>query len=122
MWHARLLLLPVLAALMPSEARPADLVACIVAPIPNNPSYHGMATTVTRLKCEFTREDFYPTLGELYKLGWRLIEVVGGELALSPNNQVASPLYFLEREGDPAGANDHGASRATPDDEMSSRP
>lgn len=76
----------------------ADLVACVVAALPNNPTYHGTATTITKLKCEFTRQDYYPTLGELYRQGWRLIEVMGGELALLAGDKAASPLYFLERE------------------------
>ena len=97
----RLSVLAPLLLLCAAPAKSADLVACIVAPIPNNPTYNGMATTITKLKCEFTRNDFYPSLGELYKQGWRLIEVVGGELALAPGNQVASPLYFLELESAP---------------------
>lgn len=99
--HPIRLLSPALLALCIGQAGAADLVACVVAPIPNNPNYHGTASTITRLKCEFTRKDYYPTLGELYKLGWRLIEVVGGELALNRGSQVDSPLYFLERETNP---------------------
>jgi hypothetical protein len=93
---------PLTAALLALAAAPAgatDLVACMVAPLPNNPAYYGMATTITKLKCEFTREDFYPTLGELYRQGWRLIEVVGAEIPPSQGSRAVSPLYFLEREG-----------------------
>ena len=93
----RLLICSIL-SLVGTPAGATDLVACVVAPLPNNPTYYGTATTLTQLKCEFTRQDYYPTLGELYKLGWRLIEVVGGESAFGKGAQSASPLYFLERD------------------------
>ncbi len=68
----------VLVALAPTQVVGTDIVACIVADTQNNSSYYGMATTVTRLKCEFTNKDYYPTLPELYRQGWRLIQVLGG--------------------------------------------
>ena len=89
-------------ALLTTPAAATEIVACVVAPLPNNPAYYGTATTITQLKCEFTNKDYYPTLSQLYQLGWRLIQVVGGELALAPGNQVASPLYLLERTQAPA--------------------
>jgi hypothetical protein len=82
----------------PVSGANAEVVACVVADTPENPAYYGMATTVTQLKCEFTNKDYLPTLGQLYKQGWRLIEVVGGDHALSMGNRGPSPLYFLERE------------------------
>jgi hypothetical protein len=85
-----------------SRALGADIVACIVADTANNSSYYGMATTVTRLKCEFTDKDYYPTLPELYRQGWRLIQVLGGDHALSQGTRGPSPLYLLEREAPPA--------------------
>jgi len=85
-----------------SRALGADIVACIVADTANNSSYYGMATTVTRLKCEFTDKDYYPTLPELYRQGWRLIQILGGDHALSQGTRGPSPLYLLEREAQPA--------------------
>jgi hypothetical protein len=77
----------------------ADFVACIVASLPNNANYYGNATTTTKLKCEFTNKDYYPTLPELYRQGWRLLEVIGGDLALANRGSSGiSPLYLLERE------------------------
>jgi hypothetical protein len=89
-------------ALASSRVQGADIVACIVADTQNNSSYYGMATTVTRLKCEFTDKDYYPTLPELYRQGWRLIQVLGGDHALSQGTRGPSPLYLLEREAAPA--------------------
>jgi len=89
-------------ALASSRAIGADIVACIVADTPDNSSYYGMATTVTRLKCEFTDKDYFPTLPALYRQGWRLIQVLGGDHALSQGTRGPSPLYLLERESPPA--------------------
>jgi hypothetical protein len=93
----RLLPLAVL-ALAPAQVLGADIVACIVADLESNSSYYGMATTVTRLRCEFANKDYYPTLPELYRQGWRLIQVLGGDQALSQGTRGPSPLYLLERE------------------------
>lgn len=92
----------VFAALAPAQVLGTDIVACIVADTESNSSYYGMATTVTRLKCEFASKDYYPTLPELYRQGWRLIQVLGGDHALSQGTRGPSPLYLLEREALPA--------------------
>ena len=90
-----------LVALAPTQVLGTDIVACIVADTQDNSSYYGMATTVTRLKCEFTNKDYYPTLPELYRQGWRLVQVLGGDQALSQGTRGPSPLYLLEREVSP---------------------
>lgn len=83
-----------------------EIVACVVAPLENNPNYFGAATTATRLKCEFTNQDIYPTLLDLYRQGWSLIQVIKIDQSLGKNNQVISPLYLLEHRSDtlPKGA------------------
>lgn len=84
-----------------APATGADIVACVVAGLPNNANYFGNATINTKLKCEFTGND-YPTLLDLYRRGWRLIQVIGGDLALANRgNGGISPLYLLEREATP---------------------
>ncbi len=99
--------LPLYAATLTLAACPAaaaEIVACVVAPIPNNPAYYGTSTTITQLKCEFGNKDYYPTIAQLYQQGWRLIEVVqvpGAERGLASGAQAASPLYFFEREKAP---------------------
>lgn len=100
--YQRLLTLLLVSAPMPSLG--ADIVACIVAGVPNNPNYLGTATTVTKLKCEFTNANYYPTLPDLYRQGWRVIEVLGAEQTISRGGQGVSPLYLLEREAVPAAA------------------
>jgi hypothetical protein len=97
-------------ALVSIQALGTDIVACIVADVPDNSSYYGMATTLTRLRCEFTNRDYYPTLPELYHQGWRLIQVLGGDQALVKGTQGPSPLYLLEREAPPGGRTDSTAS------------
>jgi hypothetical protein len=92
---------PLLPAVLAFAALPAsgtDIVACVVAALPNNPVYNGAATTVTKLQCEFTNKDIYPTLPELYAQGWRLIQILGGDQALAKAGQGPSPLYLLERQ------------------------
>jgi hypothetical protein len=93
-------------ALVSIQALGTDIVACIVADVPDNSSYYGMATTLTRLRCEFTNRDYYPTLPELYHQGWRLIQVLGGDQALVQGSRGPSPLYLLEREAPPGGGAD----------------
>jgi len=96
------LLPPALLMLVSSQVLATDIVACVVADTQNNPSYYGMATTVTRLKCEFANKDYFPTLPDLYRQGWRLIQVLGGDHALSQGTRAPSPLYLLERDTVPA--------------------
>jgi len=108
-------LLPLaVAALVPQQVLGAEIVACIVADTPNNSSYYGMATTVTRLRCEFTNKDYFPTLPELYRQGWRLIQVLGGDQALSQGTLGPSPLYLLEREAVPASPLPSAAAGSSP--------
>ena len=101
-----------------SPAFATDIVACIVASLPNNRTYFGTATTATKLKCEFTNENYFPTLPELYRQGWRVIQVLGAEQAISSAGQGASPLYLLERETQAAPA----TSSATPSASQASKP
>lgn len=75
-----------------------QVTACIVADTKGNPSYFGTATTKTQLKCELGSNAGTPTLIDLYKQGWRLIDIVGGNHAISLGNRGPSPLYLLERE------------------------
>lgn len=79
----------------------AEMTVCVVdGAIQNNINYAGLATTKTKMLCEFDKPNYRPTLPELYADGWRLIEVVGGENAVARLGQnVKFPLYYLEREG-----------------------
>jgi hypothetical protein len=82
----------------------AEMTVCIGhTGIPNNPRYLGyLATTQTRLLCEINRQNYQPTLPDLYADGWRLIQVVGGEQMMAQSGQnLRSPLYYLERETKP---------------------
>ncbi len=83
-------------------AASAEITACVIAGLQGNPSYYSTATTATRLKCELNAADYYPTLNELYQQGFRLIQVIGGDHAMSLGNGGPSPLYLLERETSPA--------------------
>jgi len=84
-----------------ASAQAAEMTVCIAdARIPNNPRYlNYLATTQTRLICEINRDNYRPTLPDLYSEGWRLMQVVGGEQTPPQPGQTArSPLYYLERE------------------------
>jgi hypothetical protein len=78
----------------------AEMTVCVVdGAIQNNINYAGLATTKTRMLCEFDKPNYRPTLPDLYAEGWRLIQVVGGENAVARQGQnVKFPLYYLERE------------------------
>lgn len=91
---------------------PYQIVGCVVAQLEGNSGYYGTATTATKLKCEFTNPEYYPTLQELYQQGWRLISVLGDNQAISMGGRGPSPLYLLEREAPPASA----AASAPPED------
>lgn len=86
------------------HAAGTEVLACVVAPLEKNPTYFGTATTVTKLKCEITNEDVYPTLPDLYRQGWRLIQVLGAEQAIASQGKGTSPLYLLEHESTAAAA------------------
>lgn len=84
----------------------AEITVCVIASLQNNPAYYSNATTATRLQCELSAKDYYPTLVDLDKDGWRLIQVVGADHAMSLGTGGPSPLYFLERHGSPPAATD----------------
>ena len=90
------------AALGTGVVQAAQLTVCVPAKdVKNSPTYYGIASTRTRLKCEVKPASLRPTLGQLYKDGWRLIQVVGGDNSLARGGKgVAAPLYYLEKEAD----------------------
>lgn len=85
-------------------ARPprAQVTVCVIdTKAEKNPTYYGLATLLTRLKCEIPdTEDKILTLGALYNNGWRLVQVVGeGWLRpMAGKQQALSPIYYMERE------------------------
>lgn len=89
-----------LSSLLPSAhaAPPYQVVGCVVAQLEGNTGYYGAATVSTKLKCEFTNPDYFPTLQDLYQQGWRLIAVLGDNHAIAMGGRGPSPLYMLERE------------------------
>ena len=98
MFRALLLSLSLTLAMLPAAADAAQILACIVADVEGNTSYYGTATTATKLKCELPNPDYLPTLADLYRQGWRLIQVLGGNHAIAMGNRGPSPLYLLERD------------------------
>lgn len=105
-------ILALLLAFAPLPSLGGDFVACVVAGLPDNGTYLGAATRTTKLKCEFTNANYFPTLPELYQQGWTLIQVLGAEQAISRGGQGASPLYLLEHKDPPPQA--APASQAAP--------
>lgn len=70
----------------------------------NNRTYFGLATTNTRMICEASQPGFRPTLIQLYRNNWRLVEVVDGRNIKSGDKVVyRPPVFYLEREKPPKG-------------------
>lgn len=99
-------LLAIFVVLMGFWAVPAasagNITVCVIdTAMPKNPTYFGMATTQTVLKCELgAPQAAQTTLAALYKDGWRLVEIVRNGWVLPPGHmQAISPLYYLERTG-----------------------
>ena len=97
----RLQSLPLMVLLFATFLRPAsatEVTVCIIAAVQNNTVYFNNATSVTRLMCELSAKNYFPTLVELYSQGWELIQVVGGDHVMALGAGAPSPLYFLQRQ------------------------
>ena len=92
------LLAPVL-LLTGSQALGANQVmACVIdGSLQNNPRYHHMPNTATRLRCEFGGNQ-RPNLRELYNSGWRLLDIEPVDKPATRNQKFVSPILYLERE------------------------
>ncbi len=76
-----------------------QLTVCIVAgDIKKNPKYYSLPTTKTRLKCEVGNAQYRPTLRDLYRNGWRLIDMQQVDPREAKNKKFPSPLLYLERD------------------------
>jgi len=81
-----------------------QIMACVIdSSIKQNPRYHHMPNTGTRLRCEFGGNQ-RPNLRELYNNGWRLIDIKHIDQPANRNQQFISPILYLEREIPGAGA------------------
>ena len=101
--HRKWLFTLVLSASLPAGAY--ELTVCVVdTEGANNPVYHHLPTTATRMSCETGDPVQRPTLPELYAQGWRLIEVVSVPAATKPGAYPPSPAFYLERDSVPAQA------------------
>jgi hypothetical protein len=73
------------------------ITVCVVAKADKNPTYHGTATSYTRLKCELPGQNYRPTMQDLYKDGWRLVGMAGADYNIARQGQAPSPVYYFER-------------------------
>lgn len=87
------------AVLGTAAVQAAQVTVCTPAnDIKSNPTYYGLVSTRTKLKCEVKPANLRPTLPQLYQSGWRLIQVVGGDNSLARGGKkVVPPLYYLEK-------------------------
>ena len=82
-------------------AMAAEVTVCIAAPQEKNPLYYGLAITSTQLKCELPLK-YFPTLTQLYRDGWQLVQVVGVTNDLARGAKGPSPVYYLQRDARPS--------------------
>ena len=78
----------------------AEVTVCVIdAKIKNNPHYYSLPNTKTRLMCEITQKNIRPTLGDLYRSGFRLIQVVPVPARYASAKNQPSPLLYFEKTG-----------------------
>jgi len=89
----------------------SQIIVCIIAPqIKNNPIYFNMPNTTTHLLCELGSTNQRPTLKDLYRAGFKLIDIVNID-PKSANNTSVSPILYLERDLSEANANTNTSTR-----------
>ncbi|KAB2308313.1 hypothetical protein F8A87_11360 [Betaproteobacteria bacterium SCN2] len=93
-----------LALLAPSTAAlGAEITVCVVdASIKDNQHYYTLPNTKTRLLCEISQMNLRPTLGDLYRNGFRIIQIEQVPARFQTGNAQPSPLIYLEKLGAPA--------------------
>lgn len=76
----------------------AEITVCIVDKnIKNNQTYFHAPNTSTKLRCEIDQRNLRPTLRELYRSGWQIIEII----EMGKGTDAPSPIIYLERSGTP---------------------
>ena len=87
-----------------SHVSAAEVTVCVIdGKIKNNPHYFSLPNTKTRLVCEIAQKNIRPTLGDLYRSGFRLIQVVPVPTRYSSAKNQPSPLLYFEKT-EPAAA------------------
>ena len=85
-----------------ASVQAADVTFCVAESGNKNTTYFNLATVKTRLICDFYGPNVRPTLPQLYKDGWHLIQVMDGTMIRSDGkNQYRAPIYYLDREKAP---------------------
>ena len=80
-------------------AAPMEMTVCVTdQAMKENPQYYLLPNTKTRLLCERFDPKVRPRLVDMYKGGWRLLEVVKPDPRLVGMDKVASPMLYFERE------------------------
>jgi hypothetical protein len=94
-----------------------QIMACVIeGGLQNNPRYHHMPNTATRLRCEFSGNQ-RPNLRELYSNGWRLLDIEPVDQPAGGKQNFVSPILYLEREV-PLATPGQAANQAKPQDEV----
>jgi hypothetical protein len=87
------------------QASTAEVTVCVIdGKIKNNPHYFSLPNTKTRLACEIAQKNIRPTLGDMYRSGFRLIQVVPVPARYSSAKNQPSPLLYFEKTGPAAAA------------------
>ncbi len=88
-----------------TQVSAAEVTVCVIdGKIKNNPHYFSLPNTKTRLACEIAQKNIRPTLGDMYRSGFRLIQVVPVPARYSSAKNQPSPLLYFEKTGPAAAA------------------
>ncbi len=97
-----------------TQVSAAEVTVCVIdGKIKNNPHYFSLPNTKTRLACEIAQKNIRPTLGDMYRSGFRLIQVVPVPARYSSAKNQPSPLLYFEKTGPAAAAPAPGAPAKT---------
>lgn len=75
-----------------------EITVCVIdASIKDNQHYYTLPNTKTRLLCEIAQTNLRPTLGELYRNGFRIVQIEQVPARFITDKAQPSPLIYLEK-------------------------
>lgn len=75
-----------------------EITVCVIdASIKDNQHYYTLPNTKTRLLCEIAQTNLRPTLGDLYRNGFRIVQIEQVPAKFITDKSQPSPLIYLEK-------------------------
>ncbi len=76
----------------------AEITVCVIdASIKDNQHYYTLPNTKTRLLCEIAQTKLRPTLGDMYRSGFRIVQIEQVPARFVTEKSQPSPIIYMEK-------------------------